>query len=126
MRIKTNGTTCLVLEPTDADLSAARATLNQIGMGLEYIVGTSDNQGNAGTYRLYGDPATFSRAVGELAKLAAEGELASRVSRQQIIDLRREAKGAGDYEQADLCGLALAGDEDALQRCEQAIRNGRG
>ena len=44
------------------------------------------------------------------------------ITRAQIIDLRREAKVAGDYEQADMCGLALAGDEDAVRRCAAVIQ----
>ena len=43
------------------------------------------------------------------------------ITRKQIIDLRSEAKAAGDDEMADICGVALAGDEDAIRRCERVI-----
>jgi hypothetical protein len=42
-------------------------------------------------------------------------------TREQVVDLRREASAAGDYAMADICGLALAGDEDSIRACERAI-----
>lgn len=43
------------------------------------------------------------------------------VTREQIVALRSEAKQAGDYAMADICGQALAGDEDSIRACERAI-----
>lgn len=43
------------------------------------------------------------------------------ITRAHIVDLRNEAKQAGDTDMADICGLALAGDEDSIRRCERAI-----
>lgn len=43
------------------------------------------------------------------------------ITRQQIIDLRIEAQAAGDYTMADICGQALAGDEDSIRECERVI-----
>jgi hypothetical protein len=46
-------------------------------------------------------------------------------TRAQIIALRNEAKQAGDYRTADLCGQALAGDEDSVRECERVIASAR-
>jgi hypothetical protein len=43
------------------------------------------------------------------------------ITREQIIALRNEAKAASDYDMADICGQALAGDEDSIRRCERTI-----
>ena len=43
------------------------------------------------------------------------------ITREQIVALRSEAKQAGDYAMADICGQALAGDEDSIRACERAI-----
>lgn len=45
------------------------------------------------------------------------------ITRAQIIALRGEAKAAGDYDMADICGAALAGDVDSIRRCERVIAN---
>jgi hypothetical protein len=47
------------------------------------------------------------------------------ITRQQIIDLRGEATTAGDDRMADICGQALAGDEDSVRACERAIAAAR-
>lgn len=45
------------------------------------------------------------------------------ITREQIVALRRESEAAGDHRQADICGNALAGDEDSIRRCERVIRD---
>ena len=50
-------------------------------------------------------------------------ETSETITRQQIIDLRCEAKAADDWAMADICGQALAGDVDLIRRCERAIAN---
>lgn len=43
------------------------------------------------------------------------------ITRNQIIELRVEARMADDDAMDDICGQALAGDEDAIRKCERAI-----
>jgi hypothetical protein len=41
--------------------------------------------------------------------------------RQKIIDLRDEANQAGDMLMSEICGQALAGDEDSIRECGRVI-----
>lgn len=60
-----------------------------------------------------------------MANQISETEYSETITREQIIDLRREATAAGDDRMGDDCGQALAGDPDAIRRCERAIANAR-
>lgn len=48
------------------------------------------------------------------------------ITRDQIIQLRTEATRAGDDLMADICGQALAGDEDSIRECERVIADAAG
>ena len=63
-------------------------------------------------------PITVSAS--ELQAIAAE-----EITDAQIVDLRKEARLAGDDAQARLCTLALHGDEEALASVEKTIRDAR-
>ena len=43
------------------------------------------------------------------------------ITDEQIINLRAEARAAGDEAQARLCTEALRGDDEARAACERAI-----
>lgn len=45
------------------------------------------------------------------------------ITDEQIINLRAEARAAGDEAQARLCTEALHGDDEARAACERAIRD---
>lgn len=50
---------------------------------------------------------------------------AATVTDEQISALAVEANAAGDEAQADMCALALAGNEAARIGCERVIRSAR-
>ena len=47
------------------------------------------------------------------------------VTKGNIEDLLREAGGAGDAAQVEVCERALTGDDDAWEECEQVIMAAR-
>lgn len=47
------------------------------------------------------------------------------ITTQQIESLRDEAAEHGDTEMANVCTLALAGDQEALDECKHVIQSAR-
>jgi hypothetical protein len=43
------------------------------------------------------------------------------ITRNEIVELRVEARMADDDVMDDICGQALAGDEDSIRKCERVI-----
>lgn len=43
------------------------------------------------------------------------------ITNDQILDLREEAARAGDYEQVEICDLAIGGEHDARAECARVI-----
>jgi len=43
------------------------------------------------------------------------------ITNDQILDLRAEAARVGDYEQVEICDLAIGGEHDARAECARVI-----